>query len=86
VEEEDNCDGQTPEMGRSYYYTPGDAAAAPATVGRWIFFNPFYGTEEVEATISDKEMRAVREREGIPDLEEKDDEGRSRRPRRWKKP
>jgi hypothetical protein len=30
-------------------------------------------------------MRAVREREGIPDLEEKD-EGRSRRPRRWKKP
>jgi hypothetical protein len=40
----------------------------------------------VAAAISDKEMRAVRKREGIPDLEEEDDEGRSRRPRRCKKP
>ncbi|KAK1632964.1 hypothetical protein QYE76_007279 [Lolium multiflorum] len=75
----DEEDGQTPEMGRPYYYTPpATPPPPPAAVGGWDFFNPFYGTEEVAAAISDEEMRAVREREGIPDLEEaeeEDDEG-----------
>jgi hypothetical protein len=75
AEEEDNCGGQTPEMGRPYYYTPpATPPPPPATVGGWDFFNPFYGTEEVAAAISDEEMRAVREREGIPDLEEAEEE------------
>uniref|UniRef100_A0ACD5Y6W5 Uncharacterized protein n=1 Tax=Avena sativa TaxID=4498 RepID=A0ACD5Y6W5_AVESA len=75
VEEEDSCGAQTPEMGRPYYYTPpATPPPPPAAVGGWDFFNPFYGTEEVAAAISDEEMRAVREREGIPDLEEAEEE------------
>jgi hypothetical protein len=64
---------RTPEMGCPYYYAPPPAPAASA-VGGWDFFNPFYGAEEVTAAISDEEMRAVREREGIPDLEEAEEE------------
>lgn len=74
-EEEDSCGAQTPEMGRPYYYTPpATPPPPPAAAGGWDFFNPFYGTEEVTAAISDEEMRAVREREGIPDLEEAEEE------------
>lgn len=78
--EDGGCGAQTPEMGCPYYYAPPvtpppppPAPAAPA-VGGWDFFNPFYGTEEVAAVISDEEMRAVREREGIPELEEAEEE------------
>ena len=75
AQEEDNCGAQTPEMGRPYYYTPpATPPPPPAAVGGWDFFNPFYGTEEVAAAISDEEMRAVREREGIPELEEEEDD------------
>ncbi|CAL5063093.1 unnamed protein product [Urochloa decumbens] len=67
---------QTPEMPCPYYYphpaTP--PPPPPSAVGGWDFFNPFYGTEEVAASISDEEMRAVREREGIPELEEAEEE------------
>ena len=69
---------QTPEMACPYYYqppvTPPPPPPAPSAVGGWDFFNPFYGTEEVAAAISDEEMRAVREREGIPELEEAEEE------------
>ncbi|XP_066394731.1 protein ALTERED PHOSPHATE STARVATION RESPONSE 1-like [Miscanthus floridulus] len=68
---------QTLEMGCPYYCpspaTPPPPPAASA-VGGWDFFNPFYGTEEVATAISDEEMRAVREREGIPELEEAEEE------------
>lgn len=70
---------QTPEMGCPYYYPspvtpPPPPPPAASAVGGWDFFNPFYGTEEVAAAISDEEMRAVREREGIPELEEAEEE------------
>ncbi|TVU10220.1 hypothetical protein EJB05_43734 [Eragrostis curvula] len=69
---------QTPEMGCPYYYappaTPPPPPPAASSVGGWDFFNPFYGAEEVTAAVSDEEMRAVREREGIPDLEEAEEE------------
>ncbi|XP_037432947.1 protein ALTERED PHOSPHATE STARVATION RESPONSE 1-like [Triticum dicoccoides] len=85
-EEQEDCGARTPEMGtpemgRPYYYTPPATPPPPppaaSVVGGWDFFNPFYGTEEVAAAaaaISDEEMRAVREREGIPDLEEAEEE------------
>lgn len=84
---DDGGGARTPDLGCPYYYAPPETATAtpppppPAAsaVGGWDFFNPFYGTEEVAAAaISDEEMRAVREREGIPELEEaeeEDDEG-----------
>jgi hypothetical protein len=69
---------QTLEIGIPYYYpplaTPPPPPPAASVVGGWDFFNPFYGTEEVAAVISDEEMRAVREREGIPELEEAEEE------------
>lgn len=69
---------QMPEMACPYYYAPHATPPPPppvaSAVGGWDFFNPFYGTEEVTAAISDEEMRAVREREGIPDLEEAEEE------------
>uniref|UniRef100_A0A0A8Y787 DUF632 domain-containing protein n=1 Tax=Arundo donax TaxID=35708 RepID=A0A0A8Y787_ARUDO len=66
-------------MGCPYYYAPPVTPPPPpppaaSAVGGWDFFNPFYGTEEVAAAISDEEMRAVREREGIPELEEAEEE------------
>ncbi|KAL6846049.1 hypothetical protein ACP4OV_023497 [Aristida adscensionis] len=77
VEAEDGG-AQTPEMECPYYYappvTPPPPPPAASAVGGWDFFNPFYGTEEVAAAISDEEMRAVREREGIPELEEAEEE------------
>lgn len=79
--EEDGDGGvQTPEMECPYYYAPPAVTPPPpplpaaSPVGGWDFFNPFYGTEEVAAAISDEEMRAVREREGIPELEEAEEE------------
>ncbi|KAL6601356.1 hypothetical protein ACP70R_044576 [Stipagrostis hirtigluma subsp. patula] len=70
---------QTPEMGCPYYYAPPVTPPPPpppaaSVVGGWDFFNPFYGTEEVAAAITDEEMRAVREREGIPELEEAEED------------
>ncbi|GJN40590.1 hypothetical protein PR202_gb29828 [Eleusine coracana subsp. coracana] len=79
-ESAEDMDGgvQTPEMACPYYYaphaTPPPPPPAASAVGGWDFFNPFYGAEEVTAAISDEEMRAVREREGIPDLEEAEEE------------
>uniref|UniRef100_A0A0E0M406 DUF632 domain-containing protein n=1 Tax=Oryza punctata TaxID=4537 RepID=A0A0E0M406_ORYPU len=87
-EVDDGGGARTPELGCPYYYAPPETATTTTTpppppaasaVGGWDFFNPFYGAEEVAAAaISDEEMRAVREREGIPELEEaeeEDDEG-----------
>jgi hypothetical protein len=76
VSAEDGDSGvRTPEIGCPYYYTPlVTPPPAASAVGGWDFFNPFYGAEEVTAAISDEEMRAVREREGIPDLEEAEEE------------
>ncbi|KAL5206530.1 hypothetical protein ABZP36_034739 [Zizania latifolia] len=82
--EVDDGGARTPDMGCPYYYAPPGTPPPPpaaSAVGGWDFFNPFYGAEEVAAAaaISDEEMRAVREREGIPELEEaveeEDDEG-----------
>lgn len=87
AEVDDGGGARTPDLGCPYYYappktvttTPPPPPPAASAVGGWDFFNPFYGTEEVAAAaISDEEMRAVREREGIPELEEaeeEDDEG-----------
>ncbi|KAL5201176.1 hypothetical protein ABZP36_035530 [Zizania latifolia] len=78
--EVDNGGARTPEMGCPYYYAPSGTPPPPppaaSAVGGWDFFNPFYGAEEVAAAaaISDEEMRAVREREGIPELEEAEEE------------
>ncbi|KAG8057612.1 hypothetical protein GUJ93_ZPchr0002g25376 [Zizania palustris] len=78
--EVDNGGARTPETGCPYYYappgTPPPPPPAASAVGGWDFFNPFYGAEEVAAAaaISDEEMRAVREREGIPELEEAEEE------------
>ncbi|XP_062199363.1 protein ALTERED PHOSPHATE STARVATION RESPONSE 1-like [Phragmites australis] len=74
--EDGDSGAQTPEMGCPYYYAPPvpPPSSAASVVGGWDFFNPFYGTEEVAAAISDEEMRAVREREGIPELEEAEEE------------
>ncbi|KAJ1290638.1 hypothetical protein BS78_02G260000 [Paspalum vaginatum] len=79
VAEDGGGGAQTPDMGCPYYYappvtTPPPPPPAASAVGGWDFFNPFYGTEEVAAAISDEEMRAVREREGIPELEEAEEE------------
>ncbi|KAG8050392.1 hypothetical protein GUJ93_ZPchr0009g1659 [Zizania palustris] len=82
--EVDDGGARTLDMGCPYYYAPPGTPPPPpvaSAVGGWDFFNPFYGAEEVAAAaaISDEEMRAVREREGIPELEEaveeEDDEG-----------
>ncbi|KAF0910727.1 hypothetical protein E2562_004715 [Oryza meyeriana var. granulata] len=79
--EVDDGGAQAPEMGCPYYYAPPETTTPPpppaaSAVGGWDFFNPFYGAEEVAAAaaISDEEMRAVREREGIPELEEAEEE------------
>ncbi|KAI4367383.1 hypothetical protein MLD38_023126 [Melastoma candidum] len=64
------------DEGRNGYYFMEMQAQAAASPGRnfaWDFFNPFFGMglEEMDGyRVDDRHLRAVREEEGIPELEE----------------
>lgn len=60
--------------------TTNAAASQGRAVGGWDFFNLFYVVQEVAAVaISNEDMRTMREREGIPELEEAETRGQRRR-------
>ncbi|EAZ44600.1 hypothetical protein OsJ_29225 [Oryza sativa Japonica Group] len=79
---------RTPDLGCPYYYAPPKKVTttmpppppAASAVGGWDFFNLFYVVQEVAAVaISNEDMRTMREREGIPELEEAETRGQRRR-------
>ncbi|XP_073011554.1 protein ALTERED PHOSPHATE STARVATION RESPONSE 1-like [Typha latifolia] len=78
-EEREDEEERKDEMGCGYFFS-GEApvpAPAPEQFGGWDFFNPFYGVQTAGDGLgvsSDEDLRVVREEEGIPELEEAEEE------------
>ncbi|KAG8364426.1 hypothetical protein BUALT_Bualt19G0127500 [Buddleja alternifolia] len=79
-EENEEKNGKEEKNVCGYFYmnTPEGAMASPQRDFGWDFFNPFLTRPEMLSVynrISEEDLKVVREQEGIPELEDEEEEG-----------